>query len=351
MRTRRGVQWIPHQNLAGTAGFVTVSRKTCRFAYFLNAFGGGLCKYLLTSNNVVRFAQHVVKEFHPHDPFIARRPDHPPARSTSARRPIFPENCTAGDGHQRRSARARRVCDAGKFGQADRGQRRLRTLTSRCAGTTGRSTSTSTTRASTRRLEAFEKRPESRRRTPRPSTTTTPTTARCGPAQARPGHRLRHRVPHRLDGGAAHPLRLHPGTRPREHPEPQEPGSGARERRLRQGPQDVGAVAGRFRRYRLEQGRAARRAQLRLATCGIPRSRAGSACSPRCATRSAASCRIRASPSTGSGATTNTPRPSMNCRSRSPTARFATSRATRTRRTCRTATPWPPSSGPETSPR
>ena len=46
-----------------------------------------------------------------------------------------------------------------------------------------------------------------------------------GPAQARPGHRMRHRLPHRLDGRPPHPLRLHAGARPREHPELQEPGS------------------------------------------------------------------------------------------------------------------------------
>ena len=75
-----------------------------------------------------------------------------------------------------------------------------------------------------------------------------------GPARARPGHRRRHRLPHRLDGRPMDPLRLHAGARPRQHPEPREPHAGTAEPRLRPRSQVLGAVAGRLRGHLLEQG-------------------------------------------------------------------------------------------------
>ena len=82
------------------------------------------------------------------------------------------------------------------------------------------------------------------------------------PARARAGHRRRPGLPHRLDGQPLHPLRLHAGARPRQHPEHREPQPRPAEHRLRRGTQAVPSVAGRLRRHLLEQGGGPGRAAL-----------------------------------------------------------------------------------------
>ncbi len=124
-----------------------------------------------------------------------------------------------------------------------------------------------------------------------------------GPARARPGHRRRHGLPHRLDGRPLDPLRLHAGTRPRQHPEHLEP-----QRRRSRAPTSTPAASSRCRGRADSPASAGTRRRSPAAwppwkTCGTPSSRAASACSPRCATRWASSCSRTASTSPATGAT------------------------------------------------
>ena len=129
----------------------------------------------------------------------------------------------------------------------------------------------------------------SRRRTPRTSTTTTRYYGKIqGQLEERPGHRQRHRRPHRLDGRAAASAwatsrsSTRPACRTRRTSCPQL--------------ENVDFDPGRKHSLTWQSGfgglawnkeKVARRPARPSTTCGRPSSRAGSRCSPRCATRSA----------------------------------------------------------------